>query len=208
MTLVENGAPADEVRSYFGLRKISIGPAGGGTPKLLLNDQPLFQFGFLDQGFWPDGLYAPPSDEAIRFDIASTREFGMNLARKHVKVEPERWYYWADTLGLLVWQDMPSGRNSTPDARANFADEWRRIVEARANHPSIVAWVPYNEGWGQPDAAGTREIGRPDRPAGSDAPGDQHVRLARLGRRASLRHPSVPRPVHAGTRAGPGLGPR
>jgi hypothetical protein len=94
----------------------------------------------------------------MRFDIASTLGFGMNLARKHIKVEPDRWYYWADRLGLLVWQDMPSGGNDTPEARRNFLDEWQRLVDARYNHPSIVMWVPFNEGWGQPDAAGTREV--------------------------------------------------
>ncbi len=94
----------------------------------------------------------------MRFDIASTLGFGMNLARKHIKIEPDRWYYWADKLGLLVWQDMPSGGNDTPEARKNFAGEWQRLIDARYNHPSIVMWVPFNEGWGQPDAAGTREV--------------------------------------------------
>ncbi|MEW5981131.1 MAG: sugar-binding domain-containing protein [Acidobacteriota bacterium] len=158
ISLLKGDTRVDEVRSYAGLRKISLGTLDNGAARLLLNNEPLFQYGFLDQGFWPDGLHTPPSDDAIRFEIAATRGLGMNLARKHIKVEPDRWYYWADRLGLLVWQDMPSGRNSTPEARANFADEWRRIIEARYNHPSIVLWVPFNEGWGQPDAAGTREI--------------------------------------------------
>ncbi len=156
--LLRNGKTVDTVSSYVGLRKISIGHGADGAARLLLNNTPLFQFGFLDQGFWPDGLHTPPTDEAMRFDIASTLGFGMNLARKHIKIEPERWYYWADKLGLLVWQDMPSGGNTTPEARANFADEWRRYIDARYNHPSIVMWVPFNEGWGQPDAAGTREM--------------------------------------------------
>ena len=157
-TLLKGDRAVDEVRSYAGLRKISLGRTDNGATRLLLNNRPLFQFGLLDQGFWPDGLHTAPSDEALRFDIAATRGFGMNLVRKHIKVEPERWYYWADKLGLLVWQDMPSGRNATPDARANFIDEWQRIIDARSNHPSIVMWVPFNEGCGQPDAAGTREI--------------------------------------------------
>lgn len=158
ITLLKGDTRVDEIRSYAGLRKIALGRMDNGASRLLLNGEPLFQYGFLDQGFWPDGLHTPPSDEAIRFEIAATRGFGMNLARKHIKVEPERWYYWADRLGLLVWQDMPSGKNSTPEARENFADEWRRIIEARINHPSIVTWVPFNEGWGQPDAAGTRAV--------------------------------------------------
>jgi len=158
ITLLQRGAPVDQVSSYAGLRKISVGPGADGAARLLLNNEPLFQFGFLDQGFWPDGLHSAPTDEAIRFDIASTLGFGMNLARKHIKIEPERWYYWADKLGLLVWQDMPSGKNDTPEARANFAREWQRIIDARYNHPSIVMWVPINEGWGQPDQAGTRDL--------------------------------------------------
>ena len=158
VTLSRGETPVDEVSSYVGLRKISIGRTPDGVARLLVNNEPLFQYGFLDQGFWPDGLHSAPTDEAIRFDIAATLGIGMNLARKHIKIEPERWYYWADKLGLLVWQDMPSGKNDTPEARANFAAEWQRIIDARYNHPSIVMWVTINEGWGQPDKAGTREL--------------------------------------------------
>jgi hypothetical protein len=158
VALVRDASVIDEAASYFGLRRISLGSGRDGAARLLLNGKPLFQFGFLDQGFWPDGLHTPPTDAAMRFDIASTLGFGMNLARKHIKVEPDRWYYWADKLGLLVWQDMPSGGNTTPEARTNFAGEWQRLIDARYNHPSIVMWVPFNEGWGQPDAAGTREM--------------------------------------------------
>jgi hypothetical protein len=158
VTLVRGERVVDEVASYVGLRKISIGRTADGVARLLVNNEPLFQYGFLDQGFWPGGLHTAPTDEAIRFDIAATLGLGMNLARKHIKVEPERWYYWADKLGLLVWQDMPSGKNDTPESRANFAREWQRIIDARSNHPSIVMWVTINEGWGQPDKAGTREL--------------------------------------------------
>lgn len=158
VTLAKGDKPIDEVSSYVGLRKISIGRTADGVARILLNNEPTFQYGFLDQGFWPDGLHAAPTDEAIRFDIATTLGLGMNLARKHIKIEPERWYYWADKLGLLVWQDMPSGKNDTPESRANFAREWQRIIDARYNHPSIVMWVTINEGWGQPDKAGTREL--------------------------------------------------
>jgi hypothetical protein len=158
VALVRDGTVVDEAASYFGLRKISLGHGPDGAARLLLNGKPLFQFGFLDQGFWPDGLHTPPSDAAMRFDIASTLGFGMNLARKHIKIEPERWYYWADKLGLLVWQDMPSGGNDTPEARQNFAGEWQRLIDARYNHPAIIMWVPFNEGWGQPDAEGTRSV--------------------------------------------------
>ena len=99
----------DKVESYFGMRKISLGKDEKGFTRLLLNNKPYFQFGPLDQGFWPDGLYTAPTDEALRYDIEMTKKLGFNMARKHVKIEPDRWYYWCDKLGLLVWQDMPSG---------------------------------------------------------------------------------------------------
>ncbi len=99
----------DKVESYFGMRKISLGKDAKGFTRLMLNNKPYFQFGPLDQGFWPDGLYTAPTDEALRYDIEMTKKLGFNMARKHVKVEPDRWYYWCDKLGLLVWQDMPSG---------------------------------------------------------------------------------------------------
>jgi beta-galactosidase/beta-glucuronidase len=151
----------DEVQSYVGMRKISLGKDGQGFTRLMLNNQPYFQFGPLDQGFWPDGLYTAPTDEALRFDIEMTKKLGFNMARKHVKVEPDRWYYWCDKLGLLVWQDMPSGdkyiRNNepditrTPESAAEFESELQALIAGRRNHPCIVMWVPYNEGWGQWD---------------------------------------------------------
>ncbi len=155
VTLLDNGKAVDEVASYFGMRKISLGKDRSGFTRLLLNGQPLFQYGFLDQGFWPEGLHTAPSDDALKSDIEMTRRLGMNLARKHIKIEPDRWYYWADRLGLLVWQDMPSGRNDTDADRRNFESEWQRLIDARRNHPSIVMWVVFNEGWGQYDREGT-----------------------------------------------------
>ena len=100
---------ATRSRSYCAFRKISLGKDEHGVTRILLNNKPYFQFGPLDQGFWPDGLYTAPTDEALRYDIEVTKKLGFNMARKHVKVEPARWYYWCDKLGLLVWQDMPSG---------------------------------------------------------------------------------------------------
>ena len=160
---LHDNAPIEEVRTYFGMRKTSIGPDADGTLRLCLNNKPLFQFGPLDQGFWPDGIYTAPTDEALRYDIEMIRKLGFNMARKHVKVEPDRWYYWADKLGLLVWQDMPSsnvGDNRTDQIRAGnedaakqFETELKALVEGRGNHPSIVMWVPFNEGWGQYDTA-------------------------------------------------------
>jgi hypothetical protein len=159
--LVQDGKVVDEVYSYFGMRKVSVGKDDKGVTRLLLNNKPLFQFGPLDQGFWPDGLYTAPTDEALRYDIEITKQLGFNMARKHVKVEPQRWYYWCDKLGLLVWQDMPSGDASagnetksirkSPEAAKQFELELRRMIDTHINHPSIVMWVPFNEGWGQYD---------------------------------------------------------
>jgi beta-galactosidase/beta-glucuronidase len=151
----------DQVESYFGMRKTSLGKDDHGFTRLMLNNHPYFQFGPLDQGFWPDGLYTAPTDKALRSDIEMTKRLGFNLARKHVKIEPDRWYYWCDKLGLLVWQDMPSGDKyigtkdkdieRSPESAAEFEKELTALIEGRFNHPSIVMWVPYNEGWGQWD---------------------------------------------------------
>jgi len=128
-----------------------VGPDRDGHERLLLNGESLFQYGLLDQGWWPDGLYTAPTDEALRFDVEKTKELGFNLIRKHVKVEPARWYYHCDREGILVWQDMPSGDNEGPEAEGQFAAEIGEVVGALRNHPSIVMWVPFNEGWGQHD---------------------------------------------------------
>ena len=162
-TLKVGSHTIDRVESYFGMRKISLGKDEKGFTRMLLNNKPYFQFGPLDQGFWPDGLYTAPTDEALRYDIEMTRKMGFNMARKHVKIEPDRWYYWCDKLGLLVWQDMPSGDKyikpsesditRSPESAREFETELRALVEGRRNHPSIVMWVPYNEGWGQWDTA-------------------------------------------------------
>ncbi len=161
VTLKLSGRTLDKVESYFGLRKISLGRDELGFTRLMLNNKPYFQFGPLDQGFWPDGIYTAPTDEALRYDIETTKKLGFNLARKHVKIEPDRWYYWCDKLGLLVWQDMPSGDKfiggkspditRTPESAQEFEQELTALVEGRHNHPCIVMWVPYNEGWGQWD---------------------------------------------------------
>ncbi len=161
VTLLQDGKRVDELESYFGMRKIAVAKDASGINRLMLNNQPVFQFGPLDQGFWPDGLYTAPTDEALRYDIEMTKKLGFNMARKHVKVEPARWYYWCDKLGLLVWQDMPSGDKyigsrdpditRSPESGANFERELKAMVDGFYNHPSIVMWVPYNEGWGQWD---------------------------------------------------------
>ncbi|MCY3024354.1 MAG: glycoside hydrolase family 2 [Planctomycetota bacterium] len=149
--LKSDGKTVDEVKSYFGMRKIALGKDENGIQRLMLNNKFVFQVGTLDQGFWPDGLYRAPTDEALRFDIEAHKKLGFNMLRKHVKVEPERWYYWCDKLGLLVWQDMPSGNNKTADDKKQFEVELKRLVESHWNHPSIILWVVFNEGWGQYD---------------------------------------------------------
>ena len=141
----------DAVTSYAGMRKISVGRDAAGVNRLFLNNQPLFQYGQLDQGWWPDGLYTAPTDEALRFDVEMQKKLGFNAIRKHVKVEPARWYHHCDRLGMIVWQDMPSGDNKTPGSRELFLRELGRMVDAHRNSPSIVMWVPFNEGWGQHD---------------------------------------------------------
>jgi len=151
VVLKEGDRVLDQVSSYFGLRKIALKKGEDGFTRMALNDQFTFQLGTLDQGFWPDGLYTAPTDAALRYDIEFLKAAGFNLVRKHVKVEPDRWYYWCDKLGLLVWQDMPSGNNTTPEGRTQFETELQRMVEGRRNHPSIIAWVLFNEGWGQYD---------------------------------------------------------
>ncbi len=160
VALQQGGKTVEAVDSYFGMRKISLGKVNGIT-KLFLNNRPLFQYGLLDQGWWPDGLYTAPTDEALRYDLEVTKELGFNMLRKHVKVERRRFYYWCDRLGLLVWQDMPNGDRHvkrdqpdiqrSPESARQYELELKRMIDANRNHPSIVMWVPFNEGWGQFD---------------------------------------------------------
>lgn len=163
--LLKNGKKVDKVQSYFGMRKIAMGKDSKGHPRMLLNNEVLFQYGPLDQGWWPDGLYTAPTDEALKYDIEMTKKMGFNTIRKHVKVEPARWYYHCDKLGMLVWQDMPNGDKSadwrgpsgydgremkrTAQSAHQYYTEWKAIMDANYNKPSIVMWVPFNEAWGQ-----------------------------------------------------------
>ena len=167
INLISKGKIIDVVKTYFGMRKISIRKDINGTKRLHLNNKQYFQFGTLDQGWWPDGLYTAPSDDALKFDIIKTKEYGFNMIRKHVKVEPARWYYHADRIGMLVWQDMPNpGKTNPPiwirnkffdgkeyipplEVEKNFMNEWKGIMDFLYSNPSIVCWVPFNEGWGQ-----------------------------------------------------------
>jgi hypothetical protein len=153
--LLDGDVALDTVESYFGMRKIEVKKDADGINRLFLNNKAVFQYGPLDQGWWPDGLYTAPTDEALKYDIEMTKRLGFNMARKHVKVEPARWYYWCDTLGLLVWQDMPSGDFAkSDDGKKNYRRELQAMIDALRNHPSIVMWVPFNEGWGQHDTEG------------------------------------------------------
>ena len=165
--LTKNGRAVDEVKSYTAFRKISTVRDAQGLMRMCLNDKPLFQYGPLDQGWWPDGLYTAPTDEALLYDIKKTKEWGFNMIRKHVKVEPARWYYHCDKEGILVWQDMPSGdmdnqwkprvynggtdRQRTEASIANYYQEWKEIMDLCISNPSVVVWVPFNEAWGQFD---------------------------------------------------------
>ena len=166
VSYLSNGEEVDHVKSYAALRKISYDRDSQGYWRLLLNNEVLFQLGTLDQGYWPDGIYTAPTDEALRFDIEKTKEWGFNMIRKHMKVEPARWYYHCDRLGMLVWQDMPSvqmggeenwiernwyeGDGSQPTVvEGAFRNEWKDIIAQHYNNPCIVVWTPFNERWGQ-----------------------------------------------------------
>ncbi|MFY0256162.1 glycoside hydrolase family 2 protein [Chitinophaga sp. 30R24] len=150
--LRKGGKTIDEVKSYFGMRKIAVGKDDKGVDRIMLNNQPYFNLGTLDQGFWPDGLYTAPTDEALAFDIKVIKAMGFNTIRKHIKVEPERWYYWADKLGILVWQDMVSPNYQLPEgAKAAFEQQCRETLEQLRDHPAITTWVLFNEKWGQFD---------------------------------------------------------
>jgi hypothetical protein len=155
--LQHGGQTVDSVTSYFGMRKVSLGKDEKGLNRILINDKFTFLIGPLDQGFWPDGIYTAPTDEALKYDIEMMKKFGFNAVRKHIKVEPERWYYWCDKLGLLVWQDMPSTSNGSTDVRMTddqakqHDDELKAMIDGRGNHPSIFMWTIFNESWGQFD---------------------------------------------------------
>ncbi len=155
-TLEGGGSAQDRVQGYFGMRSIGLQQVNG-TVRPVLNGRFVFQVGTLDQGYWPDGLYTAPTDSALRFDLEQQKKLGFNMVRKHIKVEPQRWYYWADKLGLLVWQDMPamlSNQAPTPEAQNEFTREWRRIIDQHRSSPALIVWVNQNEGWGQFNQAG------------------------------------------------------
>ena len=165
VTLTDNNSQVDKVNSYTAMRKVSRKKDKEGVMRIQLNNKDYFNFGPLDQGWWPDGLYTAPTDEALVYDIQKTKDLGYNMIRKHVKVEPARWYTHCDRLGILVWQDMPNGDNGPQwimhdyfdgkeavhslESQANYRKEWKEIIDYLMPYPSIVVWVPFNEAWGQ-----------------------------------------------------------
>lgn len=213
VAIIRNGKVVDQIKSYFAMRKSSMAPDKNGTQRMLINNEFVFQYGPLDQGWWPDGLYTAPTHEAIVFDLLKTKEMGFNMIRKHIKIEPAVWYYECDKLGILVWQDMPSGdlgnqwqpnlgemggtdKNRTAESEAIYKKEWNKIMDQLHNFPSIVVWVPFNEAWGQ---FKTKEIAEwtkkkdPSRLVNS-ASGGNHVITGDI---VDLHHypdPAMPRP--------------
>jgi hypothetical protein len=169
ITLSQSGKVVDKIDSYFAMRKVSLGENSNGQPAIMLNNKDLFQYGTLDQGWWPDGLYTPPSEEAMKYDLIKLKEMGFNMLRKHIKVEPARLYYDCDKLGLLVWQDMPScfkkGEEKTNALMPWYEKDWDKpkeeailfeqelqsMIDNLRFFQSIVMWVNFNEGWGQYD---------------------------------------------------------
>lgn len=165
VSVLRDGKAIDKVKSYFGMRKISTARDENGIVRMQLNNKDYFHFGPLDQGWWPDGLYTAPTDEALLYDIIKTKDFGFNMIRKHVKVEPARWYYHCDREGILVWQDMPNGDahpewqrwnyfsgqelKRSAESEENFRREWKEVMDLTYSNPSVVVWVPFNERWGQ-----------------------------------------------------------
>ena len=165
VSLFEGGKRVDCVRSYMAMRKYSMKRDKKGIVRLQLNNKDLFQFGPLDQGWWPDGLYTAPTDEALCYDIKKTKDLGFNMIRKHVKVEPARWYTYCDQMGVIVWQDMPNGDKTlewqrkkyfdgtelarSPESEATYRKEWKEIINYLYSYPCIGTWVPFNEAWGQ-----------------------------------------------------------
>jgi hypothetical protein len=196
VSLKEDGRTIDTVASYFGMRQFALGKDPKGITRLMLNGKQVFQVGPLDQGFWPDGIYTAPTDEALRYDIEITKNLGFNVTRKHVKVEPERWYYWCDRLGLPVWQDMPSGENRTAETQAQFERELRQMIHQRRNHPCIVMWIVFNEGWGQFDTPRLVKLVKdldPDRLV-SNATGGHDKRVGDIVDIHAYPGPQSPRP--------------
>jgi beta-galactosidase/beta-glucuronidase len=222
ISVLRKGKKVDETSSYFAMRKISMEKDANGVQRMLLNNKFLFQYGTLDQGWWPDGLYTAPTDEALEFDIKKTKEMGFNMIRKHIKVEPARWYYHCDKLGMLVWQDMPSGDiypfdwDSRPGqisgkpqdkirsaaSEKSYRIEWNRIMDALHSYPSIVMWVPFNEAWGQFKTVEITEWTMKKDPSRlvNSASGGNYFRVGHIADLHNYPDPAMPAPVLFGER--------
>ena len=205
----EDGEVIDEVISYAAMRKISTRKDESGIVRLQLNNKDYFHFGLLDQGWWPDGLYTAPTDEALKYDIIKTKAFGFNMIRKHVKVESARWYTHCDKIGVLVWQDMPNGDrspkwqnrnyfngielNRTPESESNFRKEWKEIMDYLISYPSIAVWVPFNEAWGQFNTAEITEYTKAYDPSRlvNPASGGNHHRTGDMLDLHNYPHPEL-----------------
>ncbi len=213
VSIMRKGKKIDEIKSYFAMRKSSMGKDKNGTQRMLLNNEFVFQFGPLDQGWWPDGLYTAPTEEALVFDIIKTKEMGFNMIRKHIKVEPARWYYECDSIGMLVWQDMPSGdlgnqwepnpgtfggtdKDRTAESEAIYKTEWEKIMAHLHNFPSIVVWTPFNEAWGQFKTEEITELTRKFDPSRliNSASGGNHVITGDIADYHHYPDPAMPRP--------------
>lgn len=203
VTLRDGSRDTDSVSSYFGMRKISVGMSGG-VPKMLLNNKFVFQMGPLDQGYWPDGNYTAPTDEALRYDLEMTKKLGFNMTRKHIKVEPARWYYHADKLGLLVWQDMPSANSYTGNPAvldvAAYEKQMEHIITTHWNSPAVIMWVIFNEGQGRHNTRHLTELAKridPSRLTNRDSGGGNETNEGDVGDVDDIHNyppPAAPRP--------------
>ncbi|GAA4306867.1 glycoside hydrolase family 2 TIM barrel-domain containing protein [Mucilaginibacter gynuensis] len=214
ITLVRNNKVIDDVKSYFAMRKISMGPDANGIQRMLLNDKFVFQYGPLDQGWWPDGLYTPPTEEAMLYDIDELKKMGFNMIRKHIKVEPARYYNYCDKMGMLLWQDMPSGdlgngwenrpgildhgsdKDRTPESEGYYRKEWAKIMADLHNFPCIVVWTPFNEAWGQFKTVEITEWTMKNDPSRlvNSASGGNFYTTGHIVDLHNYPHPAMPRP--------------
>jgi beta-galactosidase/beta-glucuronidase len=214
ITLLRKSKVVDQVSSYFAMRKISMAPDANGIQRMLLNNTFLFQYGPLDQGWWPDGLYTPPTEEAMKFDVDQLKAMGFNMIRKHIKVESARYYNYCDRVGMLLWQDMPSGdlgngwethpgvldratdQKRSPESEGYYRKEWKAIMNSLHNFPSIVVWVPFNEAWGQFKTAEITEWTMKHDPSRlvNSASGGNFYPVGHIIDLHNYPHPAMPRP--------------
>ncbi|MBL4678437.1 MAG: beta-galactosidase [Mucilaginibacter sp.] len=214
VAVIRNNKPVDQVKSYFAMRKISLGPDVNGVQRMLLNNKFVFQYGPLDQGWWPDGLYTPPTYEAMVYDIDKLKEMGFNMIRKHIKVEPARYYTYCDQHGMLLWQDMPSGdlgngwenrpgvldratdKARTPESEGYYRKEWNVIMDELHNYPCIVVWTPFNEAWGQFKTVEISEWTMKKDPSRlvNSASGGNFYNTGHIVDLHNYPHPAMPRP--------------